>query len=444
MRRSRHPVRGWWVAGLVVASAAWVACGGKGSLLDDPVLARRAGAIAAGMTQAELGRVELPDLEVYLEALVDRLAAGAPGDELEWRIAILDQPAPLAVGFDGGHLLLSRGLLVEVEDEPSLLRVLATEMAHVGLGHATPRLLALSERIAPGSPGEAADLVLPGLGRPLSSVGNLQSSLEALPYGAEARAAAAPVIEEMLRAGKPASPERKGAFPGVLAGLAVGADPRAGIVEDGRLLHLDLDLSITFPKGWTIGNAADFVEAVAPERDARIVFQWVAEGDDPVVPARAFAQGGGARFGLLPRAREIAGKRAARARGSSGDAELDVTWLVKDGQIYQLSGVCPPEDYDGLQVDFIDVALSLGSPGTLDPARFEPVLLHVEAARAGETLEALVARSGGSSWDLARIAALAGLAPGAHLVAGVEVRVPRRAPLPALEAAGGTAPGGPP
>jgi predicted Zn-dependent protease len=418
-------------------------CGGKSppSLSDDPALARRAGGFAAAITQAELGRVALPQLDAYLEGLVERLAPGAPGDAMEWRVAVLDDPGSLAVGFEGGHLLVSRGLLVEIPDEPQLMRALAIEMAHVGLGHATPRLEALSERRAPASPGEAADLVLPGLGRPLSSVGNLRASLEAVPYGAEARAAAGPAVEAMLAAAKPAAAERPAAFPTPLAGLAVGPDPRGGIIEaERRLLHADLDLAISFPEGWPIQNAADFVQAVAPGAEARIVFQLVAEGDDPVVPARAFAQGGGARFGLLPRPREIGGRRAARARGSSGDAALDVTWLAKDGRIYQLSGVCPPDQYDRLQVDFIDVALSLGSPGALEPSRFEPVILHVEVAQQGETLEALVARSGGTAWELTRVADLAGVATDEPLRDGIRVRVPRRAPLPPSEAPDDRAP----
>jgi predicted Zn-dependent protease len=423
--------------------AVLLGCGGKSppSLSDDPALARRAGGFAAAITQAELGRVALPELDAYLASLVARLAPSAPGGEVEWRVAVLDDPGSLAVGFEGGHLLLSRGLLVEVPDEPELLRSLATEMAHVGLGHATPRLEALSERRAPASPGEAADLVLPGLGRPLSSVGNLRASLEAVPYGPEARAAAVPVVEAMLAAATAAAADSPEAFPALLAGLAVGPDPRGGIIEGGRrLVHADLDLAITFPEGWPVRNAADFVQAVAPDAEARIVFQLVAEGEDPVVPARTFAQGGGARFGLLPRPREIGGRRAARARGSSGDAALDVTWLVKDGQIYQLSGVCPPKEYDRLQVDFIDVALSLGSPGALEATRFEPVILHVEVAREGESVEALVARSGGTSWELSRVAELAGVTTDEPLRAGVRVRVPRRAPLPASETPDGRAP----
>jgi predicted Zn-dependent protease len=262
----------------------------------------------------------------------------------------------------------------------------------------------------------------------LSSVGNLRTSLETVLYTAEEKAEAAPVIEAILASATRAEAPVAPAFPLALAGLAVGPDPRGGIVEDRSLVHLGLDFALTFPAGWTIVNAADFAQAVAPDDEARIVFQLVSEGEDPVVPARAFAQGSGARFGLLPRPREIGGKRAARARGSGEDAALDVSWLVLGGQVYQLSGVCPADQYERLQVDFIDVALSLGRAGPVDSKRFEPVLLHVEVSEEGEMLAALVERSGGSTWDVERIARLAGLDPSQTLAGGRLVRIPRRVP----------------
>ena len=360
-----------------------VGCGGgAGRRSLDEARARQAGSYAAQITEAELGRVALPALDAYLDALVAGLAAALPEAEVEWRTGVLDSATPLVVGFEGGHLLVSRGMLVDVSDEAALQRALAVEMVHVARGDAQRRLEALAALPPKAAPGVAAGLVLPGLGRPLGSVATLEDALLAVPYAPEAVAAAAPRVEALLSAAAPVALEGEG-FPRALAGLAVGHDPRQGIVEGRRLLHHGLDLSVAFPEGWRIVNAADAVVAFDDAGDARVVLQLVAEDDDPVAPARAFAQGGAARFGLLPRGREIGGRSAARAWGSTGDASLDVTWIVHEGDVYQISGVCGPDDYEALQVAFIDVALSLRALDDRDPSRFEPTLLHVEPAPSG-------------------------------------------------------------
>ena len=88
------------VGALLLAFACASCAGSRGG--SGTFEARRAGLFASQFTQAELGRVELPPLQDHLEGEVAALALGTADPELAWRVAVLDKPEPLIVGFEGG------------------------------------------------------------------------------------------------------------------------------------------------------------------------------------------------------------------------------------------------------------------------------------------------------------------------------------------------------
>ena len=74
-----------------------------------------------------------PILDGYLQDLLERLApAGLLANrEVDLRVTVLDDPAPLAFAFPHGTILLHTGLLYRATNEDQLAAILAREIAHV-------------------------------------------------------------------------------------------------------------------------------------------------------------------------------------------------------------------------------------------------------------------------------------------------------------------------
>jgi predicted Zn-dependent protease len=208
-----------------------------------------------------------------------------------------------------------------------------------------------------------------------------------------------------------------------LDGLLVGDNPAEGVFRESAFLHPDLDLWVKFPADWTLVNGRDFVAAQSSDQAARIVLQIAAEGDDPLVVAREFAQREGAAFGLLPKEAKLGRRAMARAYGRSGGATLDVTWIAHGGFVYQITGVCRNRDYDAYQTPFIDVALSLRPLTTGERESITENRLRIARAREGEPLSGLVDRTK-ARWSTEQTAVANALETDVSLGEGQRIKVP--------------------
>ena len=119
----------------------------------------------------------------------------------------------------------------------------------------------------------------------------------------------------------------------------------------------------------------------------------------------------------------LAGHSGARAYGHDGEAALDVSWLVRGGRVYQISGICPLKEYERFQTAFIDVPLSLRGLTPVERDGFNEEVLHVVRAREGESLAELIERAGGT-WDEETTAIANALSTGAVLPEGRRVKLP--------------------
>lgn len=143
----------------------------------------------------DLVTVSPNDERLYeLQALVDRLAVHWPDSAYEFRVEIDDSDASNAVALPGGLIIITDGLLQEVESENELAFVIAHELGHFkNRDHlrALGRGAVLSVFIAAISDGDAgnigvnvADLTLRGFGRGQESdADTFALSLVALEYG---------------------------------------------------------------------------------------------------------------------------------------------------------------------------------------------------------------------------------------------------------------------
>jgi predicted Zn-dependent protease len=75
--------------------------------------------------------------EGYINAIVQRLAAVAPGPRFSYRARVVNTADVNAFALPGGYVYVNRGLIDSVRNEGELAGVLAHEMAHVAQRHGT-------------------------------------------------------------------------------------------------------------------------------------------------------------------------------------------------------------------------------------------------------------------------------------------------------------------
>jgi Zn-dependent protease with chaperone function len=75
--------------------------------------------------------------DTYLNRIIQRLAAGAPGAKYPYQIKAVNAPEINAFALPGGPMYVNRGLVQSARSEAELAGVLAHEMAHVAMRHGT-------------------------------------------------------------------------------------------------------------------------------------------------------------------------------------------------------------------------------------------------------------------------------------------------------------------
>ena len=76
-----------------------------------------------------------PEVQAYLQRLVDRLEAQTPGPPIHNVVEVVDAPEPNAAALPG-HIRVHTGLILFAESEAELVAVLAHELGHVYAHHA--------------------------------------------------------------------------------------------------------------------------------------------------------------------------------------------------------------------------------------------------------------------------------------------------------------------
>lgn len=74
-------------------------------------------------------------LQRYVNKVSVRLIAAAPATDLPIRVQVLDSPGEFAFSFAHGDIVVSRGMLLLLENESQLAAILAHEIGHIVLRH---------------------------------------------------------------------------------------------------------------------------------------------------------------------------------------------------------------------------------------------------------------------------------------------------------------------
>src|SRR5438552_6269557 len=118
---------------LSLASATPAAAINLFSVQQDAEVGRQ----AAHDAERQLPMLRDGTTEGYINAIVQRLAAVAPGPRFPYRARVVNAAEINAFALPGGYVYVNRGLIEAVRNEGELAGVLAHEMAHVAQRHGT-------------------------------------------------------------------------------------------------------------------------------------------------------------------------------------------------------------------------------------------------------------------------------------------------------------------
>ncbi len=365
-------------------------------VLVDERVDRAVGTDEAERIAAELGLLDAPALQGYVEAVGRRLTGQVHHGQFRYEFRIVDQPTPNAFALPGGFIYVSRGLVVLANSEDELANVLAHEITHVSARHAAARQeIARTQTNPMMLPGIVLGAVLgDSVGKALSSpfgafnapyiarysreqertadrggqelaaragydprgmatflrsldaaegyrhgYSRLPSFLDTHPLTAErVRLAAADAGFFSWSPRPPIAKSREGYLRRV-EGLVVGPSAAQGLFRGERFLHPDLGFTLEFPQGWELINTPLAVGAVPPRRDAQVFLSVPTPGDDPRAAAEAFlAKNRSFRIHVRSASElKIGSLGAYRVEGTAttpqGRVDGESTWIAYDGTV---------------------------------------------------------------------------------------------------------------
>ena len=96
----------------------------------------RVGQEASRAVAAQIGLLEDPALDAYVNEIGRTLLRGIPRRPFAYQFAVVDQFEPNAFALPGGYVFVSRGLLALANSEDELANVVGHEITHAARRHA--------------------------------------------------------------------------------------------------------------------------------------------------------------------------------------------------------------------------------------------------------------------------------------------------------------------
>ena len=401
-----------FVGGVLLALASTGCALNPVSGRPEPVFTTEKGEIKQGNDSAEwieseIGLVDNPQLEAYIDELGQRLATHSPRKNIEYYFYVLDMIEPNAFALPGGHIYVSRGLLALINSESQLAAILGHEIGHVAARHSVRRQTAsaplLPLQIVSAIGGAATAIVSPRLGQIVANAGQLPGAFAMAAYGRDQEqeadelgqqiAAAAGfdpealarilhtlALEERLSGSDPnrtsflrthpPSPQRaidaekygrdivrgkkqppplsRRAFLEKLDGLIVGPDVELGLFVGNDFLHPILGIGFELPEGWEKTNTPKAVIGEEKGGFAQVNLMIPGQGSDPMVEALALARN--TQLDTPPKPTEVSDLKAARAstlrNTPDGSMKILITWIAYNDLIYRIVGASRLQDFE--------------------------------------------------------------------------------------------------
>ena len=438
------------------------------------------------------GLVNDPDLTAYVDALGQALAVHSPRQDVLYTFAIIEADEPNAFALPGGHIYVSRGLLLIANSEAEVSNVLGHEIGHVAARHAAQqdahsKTFGLSTALGDIMSGGAAELpeserisgnfaaryarnqereadrigqdlaikagIDPaGMAQFLQTLQNMEKfdTGYASPqtYFATHPALAERVAEATTNAqlrewraqiehkhatrrsdlGGPSSRDK---YLDHLEGTVVGRPVSEGVFEGDRFIHPGLNFSLRFPRDWSQMNESSQVAAVAPTRDGVVLLRLHSEGDDPVTAARRFAREQGLRLENTS-ALKIGGLPAFRAEAevqtSFGELDAELTWIAHENRVYFLIAGIKPGSTRKYQGLFRHFSHSFRPLEGGERARLTELRVRTTTARFEESIAKLNERTK-NEWNVTHTAIVNGIFADDVLKEGQRIKIAVREPF---------------
>ena len=437
---------------------------------------------AAAEIAAEMGIYEEASLESYVRAVGERLAAHSPRRDIDYEFHVADVEEPNAFTLPGGHIYVTRGLLVLVNSEDELACVIGHEIGHGAARHSVQQISRQAPlNIVTGITSGVVGLASPLLGSLVGGAGQLASGLVLAPYSRDQEREADRIGQQLAAEGgwdpaamatflrtlqryealrgesgwqfrffgsHPSTPERvestaanaadfrradiaplspsRTAFLQHFDGLPTGVNVANGYFDGRNFIQPDLGVFLTFPEGWRQRNLHKATVAAAPDGGAVITLSIAAKSDDPLDGARAMAREVGDALLRRTESTTVGSLRAAHAvfhaRGDRGEIDVDITWIAYRGSVFELVCLTSPGNLAALQKPLLGVRKSFRPLTAAERAGVREDRLRLVNAGRGETPEEVVARSA-SAWNAAMFAVANGVSAGQALAAGETVKI---------------------
>jgi predicted Zn-dependent protease len=416
------------------------------------------------------GEAKAPAVTKLLTEITDRLVRASDRPDQTYAVTLLDSPVVNAFALPNGRLYATRGLVALANDSSEIAAVLAHEIAHVTLAHATART-ELELRSALVSRVVADVLNDPDTGAQLKNQSRFalarfsrEQELEADASGVKTLAAAgydpfaaARFLTALNRTtqlkqggGKPGEPDMLATHPGTtervtlatraarrigapgigaddrsrylaaIDGLAYGDSPRDGVVRGGRFIHPGLGIAFAVPDGFSLENTRSAVLGTTADGNRRLLFDQIEAKDGQDLDAILKATWNDSLDPAGSESREVNGHPAAFALSKGKDWTFRLAALRLGDATYRMimaaKGSADPD------AAFRRWTASLAEVPAEEVASLRPTRLQIATA-AGTDAEELARRMVVPDRPLDRFLVLNGLERGAPLVPGRSYKI---------------------
>ncbi|WP_232631789.1 M48 family metalloprotease [Methylobacterium sp. Leaf118] len=383
------------------------------------------------------GEYRAPAAHRLLTEVTERLVRASERPDEAYVVTLLDSPVVNAFALPSGRLYVTRGLLALASDTSEVAAVLAHEIAHVTLRHATARTeMALRSQLVSRVVADVLNDPVTGAQLENQSKFTLarfsrEQELEADTSGVRVLAqagydpfGASRFLEALARTmalktgtGSPGEPDmlashpatterialvtraaRRIGAPGLgvderarylaaIDGLAYGDNPGEGMVRARRFLHPGLRIAFEVPDGFAIENTRNAVLGTTPDGRSRLLFDQVEASGDRGLEDVLRATWNDAIEGSSVENRIIGGRSAVTALSRGKDWTFRLAAIRMGETTYRMimaaKGTTDPEPAFRRWVE------SLRPIEPEEAASLKPAHLQIVTAAPGDTVESL-------------------------------------------------------
>jgi predicted Zn-dependent protease len=420
------------------------------------------------------GEYRAREAQALLSEVTSKLVASTERPDEAYQVTILDSPTVNAFALPSGRLYVTRGLLALANDTSELAGVMAHEIAHVTLRHASARSeLALQSALVSRVVADvlndpaAGAMILDqsrfkiagfsraqeleadqigvrtlaragydpyGAARFLSSLGR-SSALAAQNAGSGSKSVdvlsshpstperIALAIQAARRIGAPGlgrgDRER---YLAVVGGLAYGDNPSEGIIRGTRFIHPRLGIAFDAPEGFVLENTAQAVLGATPDGNRRILFDAIEPKEGQSLAALLQSSWNDAVSTGTVEDLTVNGLPAAVAGSQGKDWSFRMAAIRVGSTTYRL--VLAGRAHDANLDRLFRASLQSVRQITGEEAQaVRPLRIQLATAAANETAESLAARMVVPNRPLERFLVLNGLERNAPLKPGEPYKI---------------------